>query len=95
MIFGRVERFKHAVRIHLSSGSVTIKVVIMRRNVHALPDHILIDEARIVLGRESADIFGDEVTVNGDFPLHWANRADLSEEAITETRKENQERPFR
>jgi len=76
MIFGNVERYTNAVRVLLSSGPVAISVVIIRRNVHHLPDQVLIDEARIVLGRESPDIFGDVVSVNGDFPF-WGSEADL------------------
>jgi len=79
MIFGRVERFTNAVRVHLSSGSVSVVVVLIRRNVHHLPDRVVIDEARIVLGRESPDIFGDVVSVNGDYPFHWGGEADSEE----------------
>jgi hypothetical protein len=54
----------------------------MRRNVHCLPDLLLIDEARIVLGRESPDIFGDVVSLNGSYPLHWDDSSDLGRGAL-------------
>jgi hypothetical protein len=84
MIFGRVERYTNAVRIHLSSGPVSIAIVVIRRNVHCLPDRVLIDEARIVLGRESPDIFGDVVSVNGNYPFHWADSADIGSTSTIE-----------
>jgi hypothetical protein len=91
MVFGRVERYTNAVRIHISSGSISVAIVIMRRNIHCLPDRVLIDEARIALGREAPDIFGDVVSVNGNYPFHWADSGDVGDAAVSESRNGDHE----
>lgn len=76
MVFVRLQRYTNAVSVRISSGFVSVGVMLLRKDVHLLPDRVLIDEARIALGRESSSIFGAYSLGRPEFKPHWDDGVD-------------------